>query len=352
MSDNHKIKNIYYMLSYAYQSLRETGYRNVATEDFDNVHDLFAAILARGVSSQVKRGLHREYVPQEEALSGLRGQIRVAESIKQQTISQGKLVCGYDEFTEDSPHNRVLKVTMLMLLRHGNVKPENKQALRRLLLYFSDVTEIVPNTIHWDSLKYHRNNASYRMLMGICRLAIKGLLLTTDAGNYKLSSWLQDEEMHRLYEKFVLSYYQQLHPGFAPKAAYIEWDLWGDSSRTYLPTMKTDITLSNGARRLIIDAKYYGHTMQVNSRFDSTTFISSNLYQIFTYVKNSDKGSTGKVAGVLLYAKTEEDIAPDDSFNMSGNRISLKTLDLNQDWSNITRQLEALCEWLTESPVA
>ena len=118
------------MLSYAYQSLRETGYRNVATEDFDNVHDLFAAILARGVSSQVKRGLHREYVPQEEALSGLRGQIRVAESIKQQTISQGKLVCGYDEFTEDSPHNRVLKVTMLMLLRHGNVKPENKQALR------------------------------------------------------------------------------------------------------------------------------------------------------------------------------------------------------------------------------
>ena len=352
MSNNHKIKNIYYMLSYAYQSLRETGYKNVANEDFDHVHDLLAAILARGVGSQVKRGLHREYIPQEEALSGLRGQIRVAESIKQQTLSQGKLVCGYDEFSEDSPHNRVLKATMLMLLRHGNVKLENKQALRRLLLYFSDVTEIVPNTIHRDSLKYHRNNASYRMLMGICRFAIKGLLLTTDAGNYKLSSWLQDEEMHRLYEKFVLSYYQQLHPDFAPKAAYIEWDLWEDSGRTYLPTMKTDITLSNGARRLIIDAKYYGHTMQVNSRFDSTTFISSNLYQIFTYVKNSDKGSTGKVAGVLLYAKTEEDIAPDDSFNMSGNKISLKTLDLNQDWSNITRQLETLCEWLTECTVA
>ena len=340
------------MLSYAYQGLRETGYKSVATEDFDNIHDLFAAIIARGVSSQVKRGLHREYVPQEEALPGLRGQIRVDESIKRQVLSQGKLVCSYDEFTEDSPHNRVLKATMLMLLRHGEIKLENKQVLRKLLLFLSNITEIVPTAIRWDSLKYHRNNASYRMLMGVCRLAIQGLLLTTDAGNHKLASWLQDEAMHLLYEKFVLSYYQQHHPEFTPKVAFIKWDLWGDGAKTYLPVMKTDITLSNGDRRLIIDTKYYGHTMQVNSRYDSTTFISSNLYQIFTYVKNSDKGGTGKVAGVLLYAKTEEDVTPNDDYNMSGNRISLKTLDLNRDWSAITEQLETLCGWLTESHVA
>ena len=89
--------------------------------------------------------------------------------------------------------------------------------------------------------------------------------------------------------------------------------------------------------------------MQVNSRYDSTTFISSNLYQIFTYVKNCDKGGTGKVAGVLLYAKSEEDVTPNDDFNIGGNRISLKTLDLNRDWSAITEQLENLCSWLTES---
>lgn len=352
MDDNHRIKNIYYMLSYAYQSLRETGFKNVEAESFDNIHDLFAAIIARGVGSQVKRGLHRDYVPHEEVLSGLRGQIQVSESIKQQTLSQGRLACAYDEFTEDSSHNQVLKATMLMLLRHGNVKPENKKALRKLLLYFSDVTEVSPTAIRWDGLKYHRNNASYRMLIGICRLAIKGLLLTTEAGKYRLASWLQDEEMHRLYEKFVLSYYQQHHPDFAPKAAYIDWDLWGDADTTFLPTMKTDITLVNGDRRLIIDTKYYGHTMQVNSRYDSTTFISDNLYQIFTYVKNSDKGGTGKVAGVLLYAKTEEGVTPNNDFNIGGNKISLKTLDLNRDWSAIAEQLEMLCEWLTADALA
>lgn len=346
MADNHKIKNIYYMLSYAYRTLRDMGIQNTAAEEFDHIHDLFAAIMIRGIGGQIKRGLHRDYVPQEETISGLRGRISVAESIKRQTIPQGKLVCNYDEFTEDSSHNRILKSTMFMLLRHGNVKPENKKALRKLLLYFHHVTDVAPSAIRWDGLKYHRNNASYRMLVGICHFAIKGLLLTTEGGNHKLASWLADEAMHRLYEKFVLSYYQQHHPDYVPKAAYVEWDLWGDFDRTYLPAMKTDITLTNDGRRLIIDAKYYSHTMQMNSRYDSTTFNSGNLYQIYAYVKNSDKESTGNVAGVLLYAKTDEAITPNSDFNMGGNRISIKTLDLNRDWSEITEQLERLCGWL------
>lgn len=324
MADNHKIKNIYYMLSYAYRSLRDMGIKNTAVEEFDHIHDLFAAIMIRCIGSQIKRGLHRDYVPQEEMLSGLRGQISVAESIKRQTIPEGKLVCNYDEFTEDSLHNRVLKSTMFMLLRHGNVKPENKKALRKLLLYLHHVTDVAPSAIRWDGLKYHRNNASYRLLIGICHLAIKGLLFTTESGNHKLASWLADEAMHRLYEKFVLSYYQQHHPDYVPKAAYVEWDLWGEFDRTYLPAMKTDITLTNGGRRLIIDTKYYSHTMQMNSRYDSTTFNSGNLYQIYAYVKNSDKESTGNVAGVLLYVKTDEAITPNSDFNMGGNRIGIK----------------------------
>jgi 5-methylcytosine-specific restriction enzyme subunit McrC len=55
MADSIKIKNIYYMLSYAYQTLRETGYDSIAEEDFDNIHDLFAAILVRGVGNQNKK---------------------------------------------------------------------------------------------------------------------------------------------------------------------------------------------------------------------------------------------------------------------------------------------------------
>lgn len=70
-----RIQNIYYMLSYAFQVLNEDGYKQVATEEFENAAELCAAILIKGVSSQLKRGLGKEYIVQTEELSTLRGKL-------------------------------------------------------------------------------------------------------------------------------------------------------------------------------------------------------------------------------------------------------------------------------------
>ena len=65
---------------------------------------------------------------------------------------------------------------------------------------------------------------------------------------------------------------------------------------------------------------------------------------MFTYVKNQDKNNTGNVAGLLLYAKTEESITPDCTFNIGGNQIGAKTLDLNTDFGVIASQLDKIAE--------
>ncbi|WP_246021196.1 5-methylcytosine-specific restriction endonuclease system specificity protein McrC [Paenibacillus lentus] len=344
MADSIKVKNIYYMLSYASQNLHEAGIDQVAAEEFDHIHDLFAAILIRGVGDQIRRGLHKNYVPQEETIGSLRGRIQITESIKQQTMLRRKMVCLFDEFTEDTLHNQILKQTMLLLLRMGSVRPDYKKELRKLLMYLGNVTDIAPRAIRWDALRYHRNNATYKMLINICWLVINGLLLTTESGGYRLARWLADEQMHRLYERFVLAYYQRHHPEFAPRASYINWDIAEDTY--WLPVMKSDITLTYKEKTIIIDTKWYSKTMQTNSMYDSKSFISSHMYQIFTYVKNKDRLGSGNVAGVLLYAKTNESITPDNDLVLSGNRISLKTLDLGREWDRITEQLESLCSWL------
>jgi 5-methylcytosine-specific restriction enzyme subunit McrC len=346
MADNIKIKNIYYMLSYAFQCLRENGYDKVATENFDNIHDLFAAILARGIAEQVKRGMHRDYVQVEDTFAGLRGKIQVSESIKRQTLPLGKLVCTYDEFSYDSPHNRALKSVMRLLIRQGDVGSENKIALRKLLLFFTDVTDITPAGIRWDSMKYHRNNAPYRMLLEICRLTVEGLLPATKAGTHILKSWLPDEKMHHLYEKFVLAYYKKHYPKFLPRSVFIDWNIDNNDKVSFMPHMKTDILLQNNNKYLIIDTKYYGQTMQTS--YDKQTFISGHLYQIYAYVKNLDKNATGNVAGILLYAKTDEAVTPDGDLTIAGSPISLKTLDLNLEWKEITEQLNRLCKWLED----
>ena len=77
-------------------------------------------------------------------------------------------------------------------------------------------------------------------------------------------------------------------------------------------------------------------------QFDKHTLHSGNIYQIFTYVKNKEaelKEDSHEVAGMLLYAKTDEEILPDNEYSMSGNKISVKTLDLSGDFASIENQL-------------
>ena len=111
------IRNVYYMLAYAFQVLNEQGYKDVATEEFENVAELCAAILIKGISIQLKRGLNREYIEQKEKLSTLRGRVDISESLKTMSLMKGQLVCSYDEFSVNSYMNRIIRTTMDVLLR-------------------------------------------------------------------------------------------------------------------------------------------------------------------------------------------------------------------------------------------
>ena len=333
-----RIQNIYYMLAYAFQVLREQVYKSCGTEEFENTADLLSAILVKGVAIQIKRGLGRTYIEETELLSCLRGKIDITESIKQQTIMKRQLVCTYDEFSVDSYMNRILKTTMEVLLRH-DVPKARKKELRNLLLYFKEVGTLDLYSIDWK-FRFNRNNQNYQMLMSVCYLVIKGLLQTSTDGSVKLMKFLDEQRMCRLYEKFILEYYRKHYPQIKTSASQIGWAL-DDGIGAMLPIMQSDIMLTYGDKTLIIDAKYYGLTTQV--QYDVNTLHSKNLYQIFTYVKNKAVAG-GEVSGMLLYARTDEEIQPDNTYMMSGNRISVKTLDLNCDFSEITRQLNAIAD--------
>lgn len=335
------IKNIYYMLTYAFQSLRQSNYDLVAAEEFENIHDMFATILGKGVASQLKQGLYREYILQEEELFVLRGKLNIQGTIRNKIQHKQKLSCEYDELSENSLLNQILKTTMQVLVRQKTVKQEHKVVLKKNLVFFDNVDVIEPSQIKWDKIRYQKNNQSYRMLMNVCYLVISGLILSTDKGEVKLATFLDDRAMHSLYEKFILEYYRYHHPEYKANPDTIPWDI-DDGMIEFLPAMVTDITLKYGGRTLIIDAKYYAHTMQ--SQHDVQSIHSGNLYQVFTYVKNLDKNNTGNVAGMLLYAKTQEQITPNNKYSMGGNTIWVKTLDLNLPFSQIAEQLERLQE--------
>ena len=329
------------MLSYAFRVLNEQGYKSIETEQFNNVGELCSAILAKGVAMQVKRGLGREYIEESEELSSLRGKIDITDSVKQLSMQRKKLVCVYDDFSVNSYMNRIIKTTMCLLLK-SKISPVRKKELRKLLVYFDGIDVLDVYSINWN-IQYNRNNQTYRMLISVCYLVIKGLLQTQSDGTTKLMDFLDDQRMCHLYEKFILEYFRKEHPNLHANASQIKWQL-DDGFDEFLPVMQTDIMLTYKMNTLIIDAKYYGRSLQ--EQFGLYSAHSNNLYQIYTYVKNKEGELSAKehnrVSGMMLYAQTDKEGAFEKNYLMGGNSISIKTLDLSEQFENIKSQLDLI----------
>lgn len=342
---NILIKNIYYMLSYAFSILKQSSIEKISGEAFDNIHNLFAAILGNGIGQQLKRGLHREYILQQDNLSVVRGKINIAETIKNRLNHTHKIACEFDELSENNIFNQILKTTVLLLIKQKDVDCRHKNDLKQKMLFFSNVEVLDPRAINWSQIRFLRNNHTYRILISLCQFILEGMLLSEDAGEHKLASFVDEQKLCRLYEKFILEYFRKHYPELKANASQIPWAV--DDCLTMLPTMQSDITLSYGKKTLIIDAKCYSKNTQ--SQYDKRTIHSGNLYQIFTYVKNKtlqDGFTDHEVSGLLLYAKTADEIQPDGDFSMSGNKISVKTLDLNQPFEVIAKHLNLIAkEW-------
>src|SRR5699024_10038517 len=144
-----------YMLAYAFQTLTPQDSRFVSAETFANTADLFAAILIRGISVQIKRGLTQEYISRTEPLATPKGQLNLTESVKTKSILRQRLVCTYDEFSVNCKVNQILKSTVLLLMK-ANISKERRRAMRKLMVYFADVDTISLAGVDWH-MRFHRN---------------------------------------------------------------------------------------------------------------------------------------------------------------------------------------------------
>lgn len=339
------IRNIFYMLAYAFKELRGSNYGHVATEDFDGVHDLFAEVLHTGIASLLKQGLHREYVPRHQTLATLRGKLDVNGTIGERMAQRASMACEFDELSVDNTFNRILKSTSVLLMGSSDVSKPRKAALRKLMPFFDGVHGVDLKSLKWGQLCYDRNSRAYQMLHTICYFIVADKLPTTEAGG-SLATQFTDSNMALLFQRFIMAYYRRWHPELKARAKMIDWNISkGVSQSSMLPTMNTDVTLSfPDGRTLIIDAKYYSRTLQ--EHYGRLSIHSANIYQIHTYVTNEDKAHTGSVDGMLLYAMTTAYGKLSERMTLAdGNIIMFRTLDLSQDFESIKRQLEEILNY-------
>lgn len=339
------IRNIYYMLCYAWNVLEQSDNIFLGSEKFDNIYNLFARIYINGTSSLIKRGFSRYYIHENEVTSTLKGKINISDSIKTHIFYNGSMICQFDDFSEDIKLNQIIKATINILIKSPQLDVDLRKKLLKTRLHFSDIRDIKLSKALFSSLRYNRNNYHYRMLINISELIYYGLITNEDDNEFLFSDFIRDNQMAKLYERFVLNFYRvhldgTIYNVHSPK---LKWNLDEEINETdlsLLPEMRTDIVIENKFKntQLIIDTKYYSQTLVSSNWTEIEKVRTAHLFQILAYVNNSN--FTGDIKGMLLYPTIEKEI--NANFPILGKRIEIRTLNLNTEWKDISDRLLSL----------
>lgn len=351
MNNDYRISNIYYMLSYAFDNgkLNELNKRKVDVEKFDNIYDLFSSILIILVNKLIKKGLIKDYILEIDELNYKKGKIIIHETLKKSF--KRTLVCEYDEFSSNNYLNRIIKSTLFFLISSNKLSSSYKKNIKKTYLELQNIELLDIKTINWKSIKYNKGNINYKYIINLCYLILNGLLINESKGKIEFVDFIDEQSMNVLFEKFIREYLKKNFPELNPRITQMSWSIDEGYMIDFIPKMITDITLSYKNKIMIIDTKYYSKIF--NSKgfngYDSKTINRDNWNQINAYVANASYNNDKKVSGMLLYAKTDEDISPDISTSVMGNKIFVKTIDLTkQKFIEIEKQIQQIANSFKE----
>lgn len=330
------VRNLWMLLVYA-SDLAGFKEAHEASVDGDiELSDLLARLLTVVTERRLRRSLSRGYVDRREALSRVRGRIDWLETECGGLLRRGKVMCRYQDLTQNTPRNRLVRAALEQMSRRvGNANLASD--CRRLagVLAAAGVVTGMPTRTEMSKDRIARHDADDRLMVAASRLALD-LVLPSEAGGDAYATRLQREEMllRTIFEKAVAGLYRhELHgrDGWRvnPQKS-LHWQAErptsGISGR--LPSMAADIVLEQGSRRIIVDTKF---TNALKPRqYGGSGFDSGHIYQLYAYLRS--QAGTGNDAadaaeGILLYPAVEE--VMNESVFIQGHRLRFVTVDLS-----------------------
>lgn len=196
-----EIGNIFRMLEYAYDLKSFEMFKGVhGCSSLQEMYERLAVVLARRVLDRSRRGLHRDYVPQEERLAHLRGRIDLPQAMRRPWDAH--LQCCFQEHTADIDDNAILTQTLEVVARSGLCSGEAAASVRRA---YRAVAGAAPargaTAAACLGRLYHRLNEDYEPMHGLCRFFLEHSGPTHRSGDNAMIPFMV--HMPGLFEKFV-----------------------------------------------------------------------------------------------------------------------------------------------------
>lgn len=338
---NIPIRNIYYLLCYAWNQLEQGDIVDVSRAPTTKLVDLFAFVLCEGIDHLARRGLELGYELREQDVVGVRGRVDFLQSARLFLLDHGRAACRFDELTPNTLPNRILKTTLRRLANTSGLKDELHKRVSVLHRDLQGISETVLSSQIFRAVQLHANNRFYRFLLNICELIFGACMPDSETGGYRFRDFIRDEKrMAVVFQNFLFNFISIELPQWSVRREQIVWRdvLGGEQDRALLPRMETDISISRGNEHIIIDAKYYKNTLV--ERFDSKKLQASNLFQMWAYLTNARRPPDATLGGMLVYPRVNQTIRC--QLSIQDYVLKVATIDLAQSWENIHAELHEL----------
>lgn len=344
------VRNIWLLFLFASNLARFHGQYAAEVEESPDFPSLIARLLCYAVDWRLRRNLSRGYQQREDALTRVRGRIDVLRTFSADLLGKGMIACRFEEFTFDTPRNRLVRAALDALARRVDDPPLGHECARLAAdLGRQGVGGLKPSRAVLSADRLGRHDADDLLMVTLAKLVFDLVLPTEDAGGHAMSRVDKDEALvRRLFEKAIGNFYKaelttrgwSVHQGKS-----LPWQIEYLTARAegLFPGMVSDIILENKTlgRRLVIDTKFTSVLGQSQHR--EAVLKSGYIYQLYTYLRSqerSDDPLSLSAAGMFLHPVVGGDL--DESVRIQGHEIRFATVDLTQSTSTVLSRLRQL----------
>ncbi|PVE52692.1 5-methylcytosine-specific restriction system specificity protein McrC [Arthrobacter sp. TPD3018] len=308
--------------------------------------DLLARLLTVVVERRLRRSLSRGYVDRREGLPRVRGRIDWLETECGMLLRRGKVMCRYQDLTQNTPRNKLVRVALEQMsrrIRNSDLAADCRR-LAGVLAAAGVITEM-PTRAEMSRDRIARHDSDDRLMVAASRLALDQIL-PSEVGGDAYATRLQRDEMllRAIFEKAVAGLYRhELHgrDGWRVNAQKsFHWQAEQPTSGIIgrLPSMAADIVLERGSRRIVVDTKFTNALKP--RRYAGPGFDSGHIYQLYAYLR-SQAGAGDDVAdaaeGILLYPAVDE--VMDEAVTIQGHRLRFVAVDLSLPSAELRKSL-------------
>lgn len=163
--------------------------------------DVWAFLLGRHLSVELRRGVVAQYQHQRDDLAGVRGKIAVSRQVGALWNRMDVIACEWDEFSADTPFNRLLKCACVEV-RKRTMHPVARGLLGDCAFMLNDAADVAPAVAlrQTNRLIWTRGAQRYRAAFELARRLLRELSpeLEGEAAN----SWAFLVDMNAVFEGF------------------------------------------------------------------------------------------------------------------------------------------------------